>query len=159
MDIVSCWNTLWVDWSDQHITCVPLTFETRGLNEVIETDTIGTGICMFKKSILFTPRILETMRGREKAYDMSYPLVASMEWGSRSYFLPSFGMLRFHDDQLKHSLSCEGGHYDARFASFQECLKAGYQPVLARSDNSARAMSIRDRIKNLDLKPQTYRRL
>jgi glycosyltransferase involved in cell wall biosynthesis len=131
-DLLSCWNTLWVDWNEDNFSCVSLTFETPGITRLTQTDTIGAGICMFNKELLVNARILDLSRGFPKADDMAFPLVAAVEWGSRSYFLPSYRMLEMHYEYNRNPLYTVLGHTTELYAQFKELLNEGYQPVLSR---------------------------
>ncbi len=62
-DLLSCWNTLWVDWNEENFSCASLNFETPGITQLTQTDTIGPGICMFNKELLLNARILDLSRG------------------------------------------------------------------------------------------------
>jgi glycosyltransferase involved in cell wall biosynthesis len=133
MDLLSCWNTIWVDWNEENFSCASLSFETPGITQLTQTDTIGPGICMFNKELLSNARILDLSRGFSKADDMAFPLVAAMEWGSRSYFLPSYKMLEMHYECHRNSLYTVSGHSAELYAQFKSLLKEGYQPVLSRN--------------------------
>lgn len=132
-DILSCWNTIWVDWNEDNYSCVSLTFEKPGITQLTQTDTIGPGICMFNKALLVNARIMDLSRGFPKADDMAFPLVAAMEWGSRSYFLPSYKMLEMHYEYNQSPLYLVSGHSAELYAQFKGLLKEGYQPVLSRN--------------------------
>jgi hypothetical protein len=132
-DLLSCWNTIWVDWNEENFSCASLSFETPGITQLTQTDTIGPGICMFNKELLLNARILELSRGFPKADDMAFPLVAAVEWGSRSYFLPSYKMLEMHYECNRNSLYTVSGHSAELYAQFKGLLKEGYQPVLSRN--------------------------
>jgi hypothetical protein len=131
-DILSCWNTLWVDWNEENFTCASLTFETPEITRLTQTDTIGPGICMFNKALLVNARILDLSRGYPRADDMAFPLVAAVEWGSRSYFLPSYNMLEMHYEYNRSPLYLVSGHSAELYAQFKGLLQEGYQPVLSR---------------------------
>ncbi|MBM4299948.1 MAG: glycosyltransferase [Deltaproteobacteria bacterium] len=132
-DLLSCWNSLWVDWNEDNFSCASLTFETPGITQLTQTDTIGPGICMFNKALLLNARILDLSRGFPKADDMAFPLVAAVEWGSRSYFLPSYKMLEMHYEYNRNPLYTVPGHSAELYAQFKGLLKEGYQPVLSRN--------------------------
>jgi hypothetical protein len=122
-----------VDWNEDHFSCVSLTFDTPGITRITQTDTVGPGICMFKKQLLLNDRIMNLSRGFPKADDMAFPLVAALEWGSRSYFLPSYNMLKMHYESSRNSLYTVSGHSDHLYAQFKGLLKEGYQPILSRN--------------------------
>lgn len=136
-DIVSCWNTLWTEYNEDHFKFVSMTFQSDEVSELTESDTIGPGISMFDKGILFSSKVLRMSEQFEQADDMAFPLIAYQEWGSRSYFLPSSGMLQFHDQRLKNPLSFRHGHYKALYAQYKTLWKDGYQPVLSREPGAS----------------------
>jgi glycosyltransferase involved in cell wall biosynthesis len=135
VDILSCWNTIWTSWNDEFFTDVSLTFATSEISELTQTDTIGTGICMFNKQVLFTSRIMEMFKDYRNAYDMAFPLVANLVWGSRGYFFPCYGMLKMHPDSSVHSLCAVPGHYDERYSLFKKLLQEGYRPVISEDSD------------------------
>jgi hypothetical protein len=136
IDIISCWNTLWVEWTEDYLREVSLSFQTPQIAEVTPTDTIGPGISMFSKRILLSPRVLEMSRDFPRADDMAFPLIAAMEWGSRSYFVPSYSMLKMHDQGVVDSLNTRASHYEELYSQYKNLLKQGYQPVLERNDDA-----------------------
>jgi len=137
MDLLSCWNTIWVDWNEDNFSSVSLTFDTPAITRLTQTDTIGPGICMFNKRLLVNPRILDFSSGFPKADDMAFPLIAALEWGSNSYFLPSYNMLALHYEYNRNALYEVSGHTADLYAYFKSLLREGYQPVLSRSAASS----------------------
>jgi glycosyltransferase involved in cell wall biosynthesis len=133
MDLLSCWNSLWVEWTEDYFTCASLNFMTPEITALTQTDTIGPGICMFNKQILLNARIMDLSRGFPNADDMAFPLIAALEWGSKSYFLPSYNMLEIHYEYNRNSLYEVSGHTQALYAQYNSLLKEGYQPVLSRN--------------------------
>ena len=133
-DILSCWNTLWVEWQDDYFSTVSMSFEIPEITEVTECDTCGTGISMFRKPVLLNQRVLEvaTRPKFPKAYDMGFSLIAAVEYGSRRYYLPSYGMLKIHKQYTQGALSARSGHYDDRYALYKSLFNSGYEPVLSR---------------------------
>lgn len=134
VDILSCWNTLWVDWQNNYFSAVSLAFTTPEITELTECDTCGTGICMFNKSMLLNPKILEIAMCSNfpQAYDMGFSLIAAMECDSRRYYLPSHGMLKFHKQYTKKALSAYTGHYEDRYGLYKSLFNCGYKPVLSK---------------------------
>ena len=88
---------------------------------------------MFNKALLLNARVLDLSRGYPKADDMAFPLIAALEWGSRSYYLPSYKMLEMHYEYNRNSLYTVSGHSAELYAQFKGLLKEGYQPVLSRN--------------------------
>jgi len=133
VDILSCHNTIWVEWTDEYFSTVMMSVSTPEITELTQTDTCGPGICMYNNRIL-TPRVLERIMRPDfgKGNDMIFPLVAAMECGSRVYFLPCCGMFKFHRQQTKAALCQQPGHYEARYAYYKLLLEEGYRPVLSR---------------------------
>jgi glycosyltransferase involved in cell wall biosynthesis len=131
-DLLSCWNGLWVEWTEEYFRHVSLNFETQGITRLTQTDTIGPGICMFRKGLLANERILDLSRGFPRADDMALPLVAALEFGSRSYFLPSYKMLEMHYEYNRNALYTVPGHTAQLYAQLKSLLHEGYRPVLSR---------------------------
>ncbi len=133
MDILSCWCTLWVEWNDDYFSAVSMSFTTPEIIELTETDTCGMGICMFNKQVL-SQKLLRRIISPPfpEADDMGFSLIAALECGSRSYYLPSYGMLGFHKDCTKGALYNRAGHYDDLYAFYKSLLNEGYKPVLSR---------------------------
>jgi len=134
-DILSCWNTLWVEWTDDFLSYVSLTFHNPQITEVTKSDVAGPGICMFNKQIL-TPNVLRGVMPTgeySRAYDMAFSLAAYLEHQSQTYYLPSYGMIETHVQSRHHPLSAQEGHYTGRHALYKAMLNRGYIPVLSRS--------------------------
>lgn len=132
LDILSCWNTLWVGIDDDALQFVSLNFNTPEITEITQTDTIGCGICMFNKKIVLSERIQNMFRDTGRADDMAFPIVANLEWGSRSFYLPSNGMLEMHDQHAGiAALNAVPGHYTDLYAKYKDLLDEGYRPVIA----------------------------
>jgi hypothetical protein len=89
---------------------------------------------MFNKQILLNQKILDVVRPLDypQANDMAFSLIAALEFGSRGYFLPSYGMLKIHQQYTKVALNAETGHYDDRYALYKSLFNSGYEPVLSR---------------------------
>jgi len=113
-------------------------FTTPEITELTETDTCGPGICMFNKQVLFNPKILNMPPPDfPKADDMGFSLIAALECGSRSYYLPSYGMLKFHKQNVKEALYNRPGHYEDLYGLYKLLLNNGYKPVLSRSSSQS----------------------
>jgi glycosyltransferase involved in cell wall biosynthesis len=134
MDIISCWNTLWLEQNDDYFCQVSMTFLTPEITELTESDTGGPGICMFNKKILFNPGVWNVIRSTAYplADDMAFSIIAAMECGSRTYFLPSYRMLKFQRTKKKTALNQRHGHYKQLYNLFKSLFKSGYKPVLSR---------------------------
>lgn len=144
MDIISCWNTLWLEQNDDYFCHVSMTFLTPEITELTESDTGGPGICMFNKKILFNPAVWNVIRSSAfpLADDMAFSIIAAMECGSRTYFLPSYRMLTFQRTKKKTALNQRHGHYKQLFNLYKSLLKSGYKPVLSRlSDLDSKSYS------------------
>ncbi len=133
VDLLSCWNNLWVEWTEEYLQAVSLTFLNPQITELTQSDIAGPGICMYRKDIL-TPEVLKVVMGMEfpSADDMGFSLGAAMAHGSQSYYLPSSGMLDFHEQSQTAALYKHPGHYVALYAMYKALWKRGYQPVLSR---------------------------
>jgi len=144
IDIISCWNTLWLEQNDDYFCSVSMTFLTPEITELTESDTGGPGICMFNKTILFNPEVWNVIRSSAfpLADDMAFSIIAAMECGSRTYFLPSYRMLTFQRTKKKTALNQRHGHYKQLFNLYKSLLKSGYKPVLSRlSDLDSKSYS------------------
>ena len=134
MDILSCWNRLWVEWGENYCDVVALKFTQPEITELTECDTCGPGISMFNKRIVMNPQVLETVMWPRSpnATDMAFSVIAAMESGSRSYYLPAHGKLRFHGQWKKAAIWTHASYFDDLFALYKSLLNRGYQPVLGR---------------------------
>lgn len=133
IDILSCWNTLWVDCNDDFFVMVPLIFESPEITVLTQSDTCGPGICMLGKQLLMNSKILNMHpQAYPLADDMALSIIASMECGSRSYYLPSYGLLKFHKQHLKGALHKQQEHYDDLYSLYKFLWKKGYKTVLSR---------------------------
>lgn len=136
-DILSCWNRLWSEWNEDTYSSISLNFKTPAVTSLTKCDVAGPGICMFHKMIL-SPRVLDVVMNPEfpRAYDLAFSLIVSMEHGGDCYYLPSFGMLDFHDERRQEPLmpspKKNATAYDDLNALFKSMLKQGYQPVVSR---------------------------
>lgn len=132
-DILSCWCRLWSRCEENDHEVISLTFQnTEAITDLTRCDVAGPGVCMFNKKIL-SPNVLSSVIAPEVpgTYDMGFSLAVSMEHGGQSYFLPSHGMLEFHDESRKAPLATsEQGK--AMNAFFKRMYRKGYKPVLSR---------------------------
>lgn len=131
-DIISCSNSIWTEWNEDHVSFVSLNSESETAHDICLTDTVDTGICMLNRHILFSSRIGRMLRDYQQVYDMVFPLVAYLEWGSNSFFLPSGEMLRLQDRQLDHAPASGKDFYDELYSYYKALWKEGYRPVLSR---------------------------
>jgi hypothetical protein len=139
VDMISCWNSLWIECTEHYLSHVSLTFLKPEITELTECDTCGPGICMFSKQILMNPRVLDVINSPDypRADDMGFSIIVAMEHGSRRYFLPSYGMLKFHEMSEKAPLYKHPNHYRELYALYKSLYKSGYTPVLGRLPSSA----------------------
>jgi hypothetical protein len=157
-DILSCWNLLWTKYTKDYFSAVGLTFFTPEITQITQSDVCGTGICMFNRKIIFNSAVFDIATARQfpNAYDMAFSIAASMEHGSNGYYLPSYGMLIFHEDHKKNALHQIPGIYDARNGLYKALFKKGYVPVTSRADYIKRKDSPEHLAVNL-LKPITQK--
>lgn len=136
VDILSAWTSLWVSWDDNELREVQLNFKTAELTAPTEIDVAGPGIAMFDRRLLLERKVWETVRSRTfpGADDMAFSLAAALTCGSRSYALPSHGMLAFHDEWRHGALYHQPGHNEILYAQYKALLAEGYRPVLSRDD-------------------------
>ena len=135
IDILSCWNLLWTNCTDHYFDYVSLTFFSPEIIEITQSDVCGTGVCMFNRKIILNSGVFDiaTARSFPDAYDMAFSIAASMEYGSNGYYLPSYGMLKFHDEYQKNALHNIPGIYKERYGLFKTLYRKGYMPVIQRS--------------------------
>lgn len=134
IDILSAWTSLWVSWDGDELCEVQLNFKTAELVAPTEIDVAGPGIAMFDRRLLLESKVWDVVRSREfpGADDMAFSLAASLACGSRSYALPSHGMLSFHDEWRHGALYHQPGHNEILYAQYKALLAEGYRPVLSR---------------------------
>lgn len=131
-DILTCWADLWVDWTNDSLSTVSMGFTSPQITELTECDYCGTGISMFDKRILMHPEMLDIPLEFKFADTAWFPWIPSIVHGTRKYYFPSYGMLMFHNEQLKSSLSRKEGYENFIFEARRNMLERGYQPVLER---------------------------
>ncbi len=138
IDIISCWCSLWTNWTDNSFSFVSLTFEMTDSVELTSCDICGPGICMFNRKIILNENVFDIVTARDfpDAGDMAFSIIANMVHGSVGYYLPSSGMLRFHDDYEKNSLHNTPDLYKKRNGLYKDLYKKGYIPVIKRSSIS-----------------------
>jgi len=148
VDILSCWNMLWAEWTENFFSAVSLTFKTPQITELTKSDVAGPGICMFNKHIL-TPNVLESVMPVKYhgADDMGFSLAAYLEHKSQAYYFPSYGMVEFHPQYQKKALDARVGRYKDLHALYKLMFKNGYVPVASRFSKNidspeARALAI-----------------
>ena len=133
-DILSCWTTIWADWNDATFSTVSLTFRSDGVHEMVEVDTIGPGISMFHRDTVIHPEVLRVVMSPmyPKADDMGFSIAASTVHKSRKFFMPSHGMIDFHEQSKRTPLALRSGHYDDLYAFYKYSLANGFEPLLSR---------------------------
>jgi len=133
LDILSCWNMLWTEWTEDSFTAVSLTFKTSSVVELTKSDIVGPGVCMFDKHIL-TPNVLKAVMPvkHRGADDMVFPLAAYLEHKSQAYYFPSYNMLDFHTQSTEKALNARAGHYKDLHALYKSMFANGYLPVISR---------------------------
>ena len=132
-DILSCWNYLWLDISEKGFSEILINFKSK-IEKIIKTDSCGPGITMFSKKILMNKKILDMTPEFKDADDMGFPIIANLEYGSQIYHLPSYGMLQFHKEYSKESLSKKETRDKAMHQLYKTFIKDGYTPLNKRED-------------------------
>ena len=134
VDILSCWNTIWVEWTDKYLSTVSLAFTQPDVTkELLETDTCGAGICMFNRMILNEKTLNKIIDpDYPLADDMAFALVSLMENGSKTYYLPAYKKLFFHCESMNGALCKKKNHYKELYARYKNLFNTGYDPVLTR---------------------------
>ncbi len=131
-DMLSCWNQIFVNWDDDDLFVASLNFLDPLATEMIQTDHVGTGICMYHKSILFTSLISRVTATPPVIGDYALPVLASMEVGTRCFFMPCHGMLAFHEESKEHSICRKPGFNKTAVAVLKGLINDGYRPVVSR---------------------------
>jgi hypothetical protein len=132
IDILTCWADLWVHWNDVHLSMVSIGFTTHEINELTEVDYCGTGISMFNKKILLCAEMLDIPEEFKFADTAWFPWIPNVVHGSRKFYFPSYGMLKFHKERNKGAL-CQRKDYEKFiFSARKFMLRQGYRPVLSR---------------------------
>lgn len=133
-DILSCWTSIWAEWDERSFAPIGLTFLTDESRDMVEVDTIGPGISMFRRDMLVDPNVLDAIMSpvHPRADDMAFSMIPCLVQGSRKYFLPCYGMLRFHRQWRKKSLTARPKRFEHLHAMYKDHLRVGYEPVLTR---------------------------
>jgi glycosyltransferase involved in cell wall biosynthesis len=132
VDILSCHSRLWVEWNEKSCSAVLLNYEAPKIMELTETDVCGPGISMFNKKIAMNEAVLTMPPKFPKAVDMAFSIIAAIELGSRNYYLPSYGMLKTHEQKKQGAICANVGFYYELYALYKLLLEKGYEPVLKR---------------------------
>ena len=139
LDILSCWNTLWVEWTGDFFRAISLNFKSPQIIELTKSDVVGPGICMYNRQIL-TPNVLKWVMPTgeySRADDMAFSLAAYLEHQSNSYYLPSYGMIEFNVQSKNNALYAQREHYSNLYALYKRMLNRGYKPVISRLSSLA----------------------
>jgi len=136
LDILSCWNELWVEWDEKMLKTVSLDFQTPGINELILTDTIGPGIAMLNRRVLLEHQVMDIAMQRNQSNaivsDMGFPLMASLVHGSHCYYFPAWDKLAFHEQAHQGAIYQVLGRHRDLLALFKRLYKSGYKPVFSK---------------------------
>jgi glycosyltransferase involved in cell wall biosynthesis len=136
LDILSCWNELWIEWDEKTLKTVSLDFLTPGINEITLADTAGPGIAMLNRRVLLEPRVMDMAMQRNRSdaivSDMGFPLTAALVHGSRCHYFPAWGKLSFHDQAHQGAIYQIPDRHRDLVALFKRLYKSGYKPVLSK---------------------------
>ena len=131
-DILSCWNNLWKEWTDQYLDFVGVNLFNSDITEITRCDTCGTGISMYNRELVMNPRVLEVVVRSEypAGADIGFGLISQMVWGGNVYYFPAHDRLSFHK-QFKKGAIHEGTDYvHQRGQIMKALLEEGYSPVM-----------------------------
>lgn len=160
LDILSCWNELWIEWNEEMLKTVSLDFLTPTVNEVILSDTVGPGVAMLNRRLLLEPRVMDTAMQRNQSdpivSDMGFPLTASLVHGSRCYYFPAWGKLAFHDQAHQGAIYQIPDRHRDLMMLFKRQYKAGYAPVWSKIHELPSAEAERVRWAAETLPSKTY---
>jgi len=136
VDILSCWNELWLEWEKDQLRSAALDFLTPGIDELILSDTVGPGIAMFKRNLLLNPKVLDVAMQRHQenpiVSDMGFSLAASMFEGSEKYYFPAYGRLAFHEEAHSGAIYQIPKRHQDLLALYKRLSREGYKPVMDR---------------------------
>jgi len=131
--ILSCWCTLWAKYQENSFLKIDVNFRQQIINDLMICDTAGPGISMFSKSIVMHPRILDMTPEFKKSDDMGFSLVANLIHGTQVYYYPSFGQIKFHDqEKIKHAISQEKTYFGFVYTVWKSLWQEGYKPAMDR---------------------------
>jgi len=131
--ILSCWCTLWSELKENSFNKIDINFKQQVINDLMICDTAGPGISMFNKSIVMHPRILDMTPEFKKSDDMGFSLVANLVHKTRVYYYPSFGKIKFHDqEKTRHAISKEKTYFGFVHTVWKSLWQEGYKPVIER---------------------------
>lgn len=138
VDILSCWNELWLEWGEDSLRTVALDFQTPGIDELILSDTVGPGIAMFNRHLLLHPGVMDVaMQNNQEApivSDMGFSLAAAMVQDSEKYYFPAYGRLAFHEEAHSGAIYQIPKRHQDLLALYKRLSKKGYSPVMERMD-------------------------
>jgi len=136
VDILSCWNELWLEWDKGQLRTVALDFLTPGIDELILSDTVGPGIAMFSRHLLLNPKVMDVAMQRNQenpiVSDMGFSLAASMAQGSEKYYFPAYGRLAFHEEAHTGAIYQIPKRHQDLLALYKRMSKTGFSPVMER---------------------------
>jgi len=136
VDILSCWNELWLEWGEEKLRSVALDFLTPGIDEMILSDSVGPGIAMFNRNLLHNPKIMDVAMQRNQenpiVSDMGFSLAASMFAGSEKYYFPAYGKLAFHEEAHSGAIYQIPKRHQDLLGLYKRLSREGFKPVMER---------------------------
>lgn len=144
-DLLSSWNTLWIECSETGVKQIPVTLFNPNLNELIKCDVCGPGICMFNRQLIMDIRVRNLIIPLDypAATDMVLGLLPNYFFGASTYYFPAYKRAHFHDQHLEKALHQMDNFISDRFRLFKSLWKSGYQPVLQRETLDASSPEMR----------------
>lgn len=134
-DIVSCWNMLWKEWTDNTLTHVSASLLDPDLTKLTKTDTCGPGISMFNRCLVLDEQAQKYLIAWDlpEAGDMALGLLSNFLHGGTTYAIPSYMRVKFSKDFHKEALHLKEENFlSQRMQIFKQMLQSGYQPVITR---------------------------
>lgn len=129
IDILGCWNTLWLAYDNVNLKIASVTLNDAKITQLTETDINGAGCCMFSRELLSNPAIMGITARQD---DMAFSLQAALEYGSRNYYFPSHQRVAFHHERQLHAIHDLPDKTIEKLNLYRQLWLAGYQPVIER---------------------------
>lgn len=134
-DIVSCWNMLWTEWTDNELHHVSASLLDSDLKHLTKTDTCGPGISMFHRHMILDARAQKYLItwNIPDAGDYALGLMSYLLWGGTTYAIPAYKRIGFSEEFQKNALHIKEPNFISdRMKLFKEIINTGYIPVIQR---------------------------
>lgn len=129
-DIVSCWCAKINNKEDQVYTSATL-INFKEEHEEQEVDLIGPGVCIYDKNLL-SPELIAVPLEYRHIDNIWFSIMPSVLYGTRKYYMPSHGMLRFNLEAANTGLYVQEGMNDVKNKVTKSLMSKGYTPLFMR---------------------------